>query len=58
MAVASSKGKHLIGAGLQVRGLVYCRHLGKHGREQADLVLEEELGVLYLDLQAAAREMT
>ena len=27
----SCKGKHLLGAGLQFRGLVHYRHGGKHG---------------------------
>ena len=30
----SYKGKHLIGAGLQFRGLVHYGHGGKHGNRQ------------------------
>jgi hypothetical protein len=52
----SSKGKHLIGASLQFRGLVHYHHGGKHGGMQADTVLEEQLRVLHLDQQAAGRE--
>ena len=43
----SYKGKYLSGAGLH-----YC-HGGKHGGMQADMVLEKDLRVLHLDLQAA-----
>jgi hypothetical protein len=39
----SYKGKHLIEAGLQFRGLVYPCHGRKHGSMQADMVLEKEL---------------
>ena len=39
----SYKGKHLIGAGLQFRGLVYYHHGRKHGGVQADMVLEKLL---------------
>jgi hypothetical protein len=51
----SSKGKHLIGSGLQFRGLVhYC--LGReHGGIRADVVLERELRVLYLIWHRAGR---
>ena len=38
----SYKGKHLIGVGLQFRGLVYYCHGGWHGGKQADMVLEKE----------------
>jgi hypothetical protein len=34
----STKGKHLIVAILQFRGLVYYSHRGKHGGTQADIV--------------------
>jgi hypothetical protein len=47
------KGQHLIGAGLLFRGLVHYSHGGKPGSMQTDLVLEKELRVLHLDLQAA-----
>ncbi|EGW10136.1 hypothetical protein I79_024306 [Cricetulus griseus] len=43
-----NKGKHLIGAGLQFRGLIHY-----HGGMQADTVLEKEPRVLYLDLQTS-----
>jgi hypothetical protein len=45
------KRKHLIGAGLQFRGL-----FAKHGNVQTGMVLETELRILYLDLQAAERD--
>ena len=45
----SYKGKQLTDTGLQFRGLVHYRHSEK----QAGLVLEKELRVLHLDLQAA-----
>jgi hypothetical protein len=48
----SYKGRHLFGAGLQV----HCRHGGKHGGVQADMVLEMESRVLQLHRQAAGRE--
>ena len=51
----SSKGKHLISAGLEFRSLVHCHHSGKHGGMQADMVLKKELRVVHLDLQAAER---
>ena len=51
----SYKGKHLIGAGLYVRGLnLYCNGV-KHGGKQAAMMLEMLRG-LYLNLQAAGRE--
>jgi len=53
----SYKGKHLIVAGLQCRDLVHFCHGGKHGGMQADMVLRKELTVLYLDQQAAGREL-
>jgi hypothetical protein len=44
----SYKGSHVIGAGLQFRGLAYyC-----HGNMQASLVLEKELRLLQLNQQA------
>ena len=51
----SYKTKHLIGADLHFRGLVY--YGGKHGSVQADMVLEKNLGVLHLDLKAARRRL-
>jgi hypothetical protein len=50
------KKKNLIGAGLQFRGLVHCHHDRKHGSLQADMVLERQLRILYLDSSAAGRE--
>ena len=47
----SYKGTHLIGVGLQFRGLVCCSHGGNHGSMQADMVLR----VLCSDWQAAGR---
>ena len=51
----SDKEKHLIGAGLQFRGLVHYHHGKRYGGMQAHTVLEKELGVLQLDLQEAKR---
>jgi hypothetical protein len=39
-----------------VKGLVHYHHGRKHGSMQADMVLEKELRVLCLDLQAAGRD--
>jgi hypothetical protein len=47
---------HLIGTGLQFRGLVHYLQDGNHDSMQADMVLEKELTVLHLDSQAAGRE--
>jgi hypothetical protein len=52
----SYKGKHLTRAGLQFRGLVPYQYGRKHGSMQADMVLEKELRVLYLNWQEAERE--
>jgi len=52
----SYKGKHLIGAGLQFRGLVCYCHGRKHVGKQADLVLKRQLRVLHLDLKAAGSD--
>ena len=38
------------------RGLAYCRHVEKHGDMQKDMVLERDVRVLHLDLQAAEGE--
>lgn len=38
------------------RGLVHYCHGRKHGSIQAEMRLENELKVLYLDLQAAERD--
>ena len=40
---SSYKGKRLIGADSQFRGLVHYRHDGKPHSMQADMVLEKEL---------------
>lgn len=47
--------KKLIEAGLHFRGLIYYHRSSKHGGMQADLVLEKDLRVLHLDLQASGR---
>ena len=39
------------------RGLIYYHHGEKHGSVQADMVLEKELRVLYLDPQRAGKEL-
>ena len=52
----SYKGKHLIGAGLQFRGLVHYHHGRKRGSVQSDMMLEKESRILRLDLQVAGRE--
>jgi hypothetical protein len=52
----SYKGNHLIGADKQFRDLFCYYHGGKRGGTQAHMVLEKELGVLHLDLQAARSE--
>jgi hypothetical protein len=46
----SYKGKHLIGAGLQFRGLVHYHHGRKHGSIQSDMMLEKEPRILHLDI--------
>lgn len=51
----SYKGKHLIMAGLQFRGLVCYCHGRKHGSSQADRVLKKEWRALYSDRQAPGR---
>ena len=52
----SYKGKHLIEAGFQFRGLVHYYHGRKHGGTKADKLLEKELRVLHLEPKAAGRE--
>lgn len=51
----SYKGKHLIEADLQLRGLVHYPHGRKHDGTQADVV-EKELRVQHLDPQAVGRD--
>ena len=50
------KTKYLVRVGLQFRGLVHYHHGGKHGGMQADIVLEKELKVQFLDPQIAGKE--
>jgi hypothetical protein len=38
----SYNGKHLVGSGFQLRGLVHRHHIGKHCGTQVDMVLEKE----------------
>ena len=52
----SYKGKHLIGAGLQFRGLGHYHHGGNES-VQADMVLEKRLRV-HLALQATGSELS
>jgi hypothetical protein len=42
-----------LGLAYRFRGLVYYHHGRKHSGMQADMVLDKELKVLYLDSQAA-----
>ena len=44
--------KLLIGNSYHFRDLFHYCHGGKHGGNQADMVLEQELGVLYFDPEA------
>jgi hypothetical protein len=53
--MTTHKEQCLSGAGLQLRGLVYCHRCKKHGVTQAGMVLEKELSVLHLDLQATGK---
>ena len=46
------------GKRLQFRGSVHYHHGREHGGMQADMVLEKELRVLYLDLQATGSELS
>ena len=39
------------------RGLIYYHHGGKHGSMHADMVLDKEMRVLYLDPQRAGKEL-
>ena len=50
----SYKGKHLIGAGLQVQRFSPSSSRQEHGSIQAGMV-QEELRVLHLHLKAASR---
>lgn len=42
-----------LGLAFSFRGLAHCLHVEKHGGMQKDMVLERDLRVLHLDLQAA-----
>jgi len=53
----SYKGKPLIGADVEFRGLVYYHHGGKHDNVQADVVLQKELKVLQMDGKASGKEL-
>jgi hypothetical protein len=53
VAPATHKGKHLIGS--QFRGLVHYHHGRKHGRMQADMVLEEPR-ILHRDQKEGSKE--
>ena len=44
---------HSMGLASSFRGLVHCQYDRKHSGMQADMVLDKELKVLYLDSQAA-----
>jgi hypothetical protein len=46
----------LLAQAYRFRGSVHYHHGGKHGGMPADMVLEKELRVLHLDLQAAERD--
>ena len=54
----SYKGKHLIGSGLKLRGLVHYSHSGNPDSWKADMVLEKKLRILQLDPQAAEMKVT
>ena len=49
----SYKGKHLIGAGLQLINIVMVGH----GGVQANMVLEKGLRILHLDILATGSEL-
>jgi hypothetical protein len=51
-----TKTKHLIGVGLQLRGLIHFCHGRKQGNMQTDMMLEKELSILHLDSKAAGRD--
>ena len=56
MITASLINKHNLLGGLQFTGSVHYHH-GETWQCQADMVLEKELRVLHVDLQAAASEL-
>ena len=56
MGMATLVNKNIYqGPGYSFRALVHYRQGGKHGSVQASMVLEKELRVLQLDLQATRR---
>ena len=44
-----------LGLAYSFRGLVHYHHSGKHGRVQANVILEKELRVLHLDRKDSRR---
>lgn len=56
MTSNSDRGKHLVVAGLQFRGLVSYSHGREHSSMQIDIVLERLLRVLLLGPQATGRQ--
>jgi threonyl-tRNA synthetase len=58
VSIANSyTGKHFIGIGLQFRGSVRYSHGGKCSSVQTDMLLEKELQAVYLNPQAAGKEL-
>ena len=53
---SSYRGKHLIGAALEFRGLFHDHHGEKHDSMQTDMVLKKELRVLYADCKTSGRK--
>ena len=53
----SYKGEHLIGTGLQFKGVVHYCHVKKHGGIQTDMVLEK-LKALHPELQEGRKRAT
>jgi hypothetical protein len=47
-----------LGLAYRFKGSVLYHHDGKHGTMQGDIVIEEELRVLYLDLKADRRRLS
>ena len=56
MTKATYKGQHLIRAGLQLQRFSSLSSRQEDGSIWADMVLEKELRVLYLDSAAAKRD--
>jgi hypothetical protein len=56
MSIASIIRENIyLGLAYTFRGLVHC-HGREHSSTQADMVLEKELRILHLDLQATGKE--